>query len=86
MMSHEYDGMKKRPPSNWQQDYDKYGRDAFKIYVIEENVQPSDRKEREDYWIRKYKARDPEYGYNLRYEKYYPPKFAIEPGAPPLPD
>lgn len=86
MIIHTKTGEKKRPPSSWQVDYNKYGRDAFKVYVIEENVQPSDRKKREDFWIRKYKARDPDYGYNLRYEKRKPPAFEIEPGAPPLPD
>lgn len=71
--------------SIWQMDYDKYGRDAFDVYVLEENVPKDKREERENYWMVQYKALYPEYGYNLVPEKK-PPKYKITPGLPPLPE
>ena len=69
--------------SIWQKDYDDYGRDAFDVYILEENVQKKDRPDRENFWMEKYKALDPRYGYNLHWEK--PPKHKVTPGLPPLP-
>ena len=70
-------------PSLWQTDYDKYGRDSFEFYVLEKNVSYAKRSEREDYWIRKYRASEPEHGYNLKTVKTN--EFVIKPGSPPLP-
>ena len=71
--------------SLWQKDYDKYGRDAFDVFVLEENVPKEDRARRENYWIDKYKAIDPKYGYNLHVALKESP-IRIMPGLPPLPE
>lgn len=49
---------------NWQDDYDKYGADAFEIYCLEVNIPQNKLREREFYWVEEYKAKDPKYGYN----------------------
>ena len=66
---------------DWQNDYDKYGEDAFEIYCLESNVPQSKLREREFYWIEEYKARDPEYGYNSNGLTKL--KFEIIDGLPP---
>ena len=70
--------------SVWQMDYNKYGRDAFEAYILEENVAKKDRPAREDYWMEKYRTTDPMYGYNLRYETPHRHKM-LRDGLPPLP-
>lgn len=67
--------------SNMQKDYDKYGEDSFKVYIIEENVPPERVKEREAYWIEKYRSDDVRYGYNRLSEKDDLPTFKY--GLPP---
>ena len=81
-------GLKKRwLPGNktikteWQNDYDRYGRDAFKIFVLEENVPPVKAYAREDYWLDYYDATNPEYGYNIRHGAVKI-QFDVEPGIP----
>ena len=50
--------------TEWQEDYDKYGPDAFVAYVMEE-VDESDKPfDVESFYMRKYRANDPKYGYN----------------------
>lgn len=71
----------RRVMSNMQKDYDKYGEDMFDVYIIEEDVSPDMCKEREAYWIEKYRATDVRYGYNrLDEKKSFPlPKHGIPP-------
>lgn len=67
--------------SNMQRDYDKYGENNFEVYIIEENVPPERCKEREAYWIEKYRATDLSYGYNRLDEKRNipTPKYGLPP-------
>lgn len=67
-------------PTNWQKDYNDYGEDAFKIYVLEKNIPPEIAYDRECYWIDYYKAANPDYGYNQRGGKKTSLK--IQPGLP----
>lgn len=53
-----------RIKSHMQEDYDKYGKNAFEVYVLEEMVPPEKCKEREAHWIAQYNAAAPDYGYN----------------------
>lgn len=69
--------------SVWQMDYENHGREAFDVYILEENVSKEDRRERESFWMMKYKSLDPRYGYNLVIEKKQ--KLKTMPGLPPLP-
>ena len=50
----------------WQDDYNKYGKDAFKVYVIKRNVSATEAKREEFFYIEKYKSNDPDFGYNIR--------------------
>lgn len=63
----------------WQDDYDKFGKDAFEVYCIESDIPTNQLREREAYWMDEYKARDPKYGYNaagiVRYD--HPIKYGI---------
>lgn len=70
--------------SNWQMDYDKYGRESFEVYILEENIPKEKREEREDFWIDKYRAADPKYGYNHRRERVF--KVQVTEGLPPMPE
>lgn len=72
-------------PSQWQLDFNKYGLDSFEWYILEENIPPDKRAEREEYYIKLYRAAEKEYGYNHRelvgaaYDKHF------KTGMPPLP-
>lgn len=71
----------KREGTQWQKDFDSYGRDAFKVYILEDNIPPADAYNREDYWIEYYDATNPKYGYNfIKGGVRYP--VAVEPGIP----
>lgn len=72
---------KERIKTNWQNDYDQYGRDAFKVFILEENVPPAKAYVREDYWLDYYDATNPEYGYNINHGAVTV-KFTVEPGLP----
>ncbi len=50
--------------SGWQEDFDKYGPDAFVAYIMEEVDESDMPHDVESFYIRKYNATDPEYGYN----------------------
>ena len=50
--------------TDWQKDYDKYGPDAFVAYMMEEVDEADDPHDVEAFYIRKYRANEPEYGYN----------------------
>lgn len=58
-----------RKTQDFQQDYDKYGKDAFVFNIIEDDVSPERAKEAEAFWIREYRATDREYGYNKHSEQ-----------------
>lgn len=72
-------------PSQWQRDYDAYGFDSFEWYILEENIPYEKRAQREEYYIKLYRAAEKEYGYNARevvgecYDR------AFNPGKPPVP-
>lgn len=68
----------------WQEDYNKYGRDAFEVYVIEENIPASERRKRESYYIEKYGAAKKGRGYNKLTERIYEPSFDVIRGEPPM--
>jgi len=51
--------------SQWQDDYNTYGKDSFDIFVIEQNIPYELSAVREDYYINLYKATSKEFGYNL---------------------
>lgn len=57
---------RKAEPSVWQQDYDKYGEGDFAVYVLERNIPPGNRQERERYWMNEYNSTDPFHGYNSK--------------------
>ncbi len=71
--------------TQWQLDFNKYGFDSFEWYILEENIPPDKRAEREEYYIKLYRATEKEYGYNHRelvgaaYDKHF------KTGMPPLP-
>lgn len=50
--------------SQFVQDFHKYGKDGFLIYVIEEDVSPETCDDREKFWINEYNSTDPRFGYN----------------------
>lgn len=82
-----YDSMTRtRDDSLWQRDYDEYGKDSFKYYILETNLTEENKYERELYWIVKYKATNPTYGYNTRGPKKDKAKVTFEDGFPPLPE
>ena len=54
---------------NFQSDFDKYGEDAFEVFVLQENVSPDLCKATEAKWISEYNTTDPRYGYNIRDER-----------------
>ena len=70
--------------SIWQADYDRYGRDAFDVYMLERDIAKEDRTERKDFWINRYRTMDERFGYNRRGALNN--DVVIEDGLPPLPD
>lgn len=60
----DFNGGRKNSP--WQEDYNKYGMEAFEFYLIEDNIPDAEHTERESYWIFEYKSYDEKYGYNRR--------------------
>lgn len=65
----------------FQEDYERYGADDFEAYILEQGVEPQRFQERESYWIDRYKATDPRYGYNKDKMEYK--KIPFVPGLPP---
>lgn len=64
-----------REPNRWQLDYNEHGRDAFEVFVIEDEVPASKQAERETHYIKHYNSTDEEYGYNVRYSYKQPLEF-----------
>ena len=77
-----YKGNMRNP--SFQQDFDQYGQDAFKVYILERDVPPDMAEMREAYWIAEYRATNPMYGYNQR-SGDPPPTFSFADGMPPKP-
>lgn len=53
-----------RKNCGFQRDYDTYGESAFEVYILERAVPPEDAQNREAFWIREYRATNPNFGYN----------------------
>ena len=70
---------------SFKEDFCKYGADDFDGYILEEGVAPAKFREREAFWIRKYKATDSRYGYNKDAMEERP-SLKIVAGRPPLPN
>lgn len=70
--------------SNFQEDYNRYGKGSFEVYILEENVQPDKCQEREAYWISKYLTTNPAYGYNRYSEKSITCGVPVKKGLPPM--
>lgn len=68
----------------FKEDFDKYGASDFEGYILEPNVMPANFREREEFWIREYKATDPKYGYNKK-PMHAGACLEISPGLPPKP-
>ena len=69
--------------TGFQDDYNKYGEDAFEVYLIEQNVPPEHCQEREHYWISFYNSTNPEHGYNTLDEGKKRPFPQVKIGKPP---
>lgn len=78
-------GPSKREASQWQQDYNQYGKDAFELYILESGIPAEMKREREDYFARLYKATDRRFGYCLRPPIIRRQELHYEVGLPPLP-
>lgn len=71
-----------RVKSDWQKDFDRFGKDAFKVFILEKDVKPSNAYERETYWMEYYGARNSKFGYNTNSGQIQKPKIVVEPGMP----
>ena len=71
-----------REPSEWQKDYDKFGRDAFEFYILESVIEER-AKDKEAQWIEEYKSWDERYGYNIRRGINIRNEYTIQAGLPP---
>ena len=67
---------------SWQEDYNRYGEEAFSVYVLESDIPYKDRRIREKWWIHKYDACNPKSGYNAQGIKR--PVYTIQSGKPPI--
>ena len=73
---------RERVKSDWQNDFDKYGRDSFKVFILERNVKPEKAASLENYWIRYYDTKNPKYGYNIYSSVAEKEEIQIESGIP----
>ena len=79
-----YKGLSSTPQSrNWQEDYNKYGADAFELYILETDVPFELRTEREAHYVREYRTLEADYGYNTAIGRAYPLEFRAIEGLPP---
>lgn len=72
--------------SEFQLDFEKYGEDAFEVYLIKDGVSDDCKRVEEGRYIDKYKTTDPRYGYNKKRESAYKFCDRIIKGEPPLMD
>lgn len=71
--------------ANFQKDFNRYGEDAFELFVLQENVSPDLCQQAESKWISEYNTTDPRYGYNIRSEKLKKQLLTPTIGFPPKP-
>ena len=74
----------KRGDSPWQRDFNEYGCESFKAYILEENIPAETASDIEGRYILKYRTNEPAFGYNLAVPKMPLPIDLIE-GMPPPP-
>lgn len=72
--------------SEFQLDFEKYGEDAFEVYLIKDGVSDDCKRVEEGRYIDKYKTTDPRYGYNKKRENAYKFCDQVIKGEPPLID
>ena len=68
------------------EDAEKYGKDGFEIYILEENLAYKEARMAEGEYISLYKSNNPKFGYNINSSGYYEVSFNVTPGKPPLHD
>lgn len=73
---------KTRTTSEWQEDYNTYGKGAFEYYILESGIDPSVKAHAEKKWINTYDTCNPQKGYNLR-PGPRPNPFQFKEGLPP---
>lgn len=79
---HFYDlGRDEKRATAWQEDYRRYGMDAFHVFVLEADIDPEKASQVEHYWINFYDSTDPRFGYNI-YGRALIPGCKIHPGLP----
>lgn len=76
-------GRKRIKNPEWQKDFDEFGVDSFKAYILEANIAWDDRRAREHHWIKEYRAADPRFGYN-KDKMEQSDRFGMEIGRPPV--
>ena len=59
-----------------------YGKEGFEVWILEENLSPTEAEDREAYYIRLYKDTEPAYGYN-KSNAQRPRPIAVHNGLPP---
>lgn len=72
-------------PSAWQIDFNRYGKSAFDVFILETDIPFTEREVKERYWINLYRTYDPRFGYNNIGKDQEEATFCICPGKPPLP-
>lgn len=78
--------MRSRPDRGFQSDFERYGENAFELYVLEDGVSPKEAVEREYFWIESYRSTEPEHGYNKQGRpQKYEALSRVMPGRPPVP-
>ena len=55
----------KSEKTTWNNDLKMYGKNNFRLYILEDNVPYERCNERETYWIKRFNAFNPNYGYNV---------------------
>lgn len=68
--------------SQFVQDFAKYGKEGFCVYVLEEDVPPLMCDDRERFWINEYNSTDPRFGYNRQGKKQFNGIENLMPGLP----
>lgn len=68
--------------SKFAQDFNKYGPEKFRVFVLEENVDPDRSDDRERFWINEYNAEDERFGYNRTGKRESDCSKYITPGLP----
>lgn len=68
--------------SQFVQDFAKYGKEGFCVYVLEEDVPPAECDVRERFWIDEYNSTDPMFGYNRQGKNQFSGIENLMPGVP----